>query len=343
MLKINIIKQIIMKSLLLFVFLVAATIGKAQPIFIRNEPPKLIFDKGEGFLLEGPAMSKEGILYFSDVIATNISGMKAGVIWMYNPETGITKVFRSPSGMACGLMFDQLGRLVVCEADDYGGQRVTRTDMQTGLSKIIAGKFEGKRFNAPNDVAIDEKGNIYFTDIKALNDGPMPQPVHGVYKIDTSGNIELIIAYIRKPNGILVSPDQKTLYISTADNISNGNISKSYKGDKPKISGKLLAYDLQEDGSATFRGELVDFGSVYADGMTIDTEGNIYVTLTFSNKLSVFSPNGEKLDEIKLPNGPVTNVTFGRGKYASTLFITSGKNLYTVQTNKTGYNIPFKD
>ena len=63
--------------------------------------------------------------------------MKAGVIWMYNPETNITKVFRSPSGMANGLMFDQQGRLVVCEADDYGGPRVTRTDMQTGLSEII--------------------------------------------------------------------------------------------------------------------------------------------------------------------------------------------------------------
>ena len=63
----------------------------------------------------------------------------------------------------------------------------------------------------------------------------MTQPVHGVYKIDTSNNIELIIAYIRKPNGIIVSPDPKTLYISTVDNISNGNISKSYKGDKPKL------------------------------------------------------------------------------------------------------------
>ena len=77
--------------------------------------------------------------------------------------------------------------------------------------------------------------------------------------------------------------------------------------------------------------------------MTIDTEGDIYVALTFTNKLSVFSPKGENLDEIKLPNGPVTNVRFGRGKYESTLFITAGKNLYTVQTNKRGYNIPFDE
>ena len=82
-------------------------------------------------------MSPDGMLYFSNIIFTSISGMKAGVIWSFDPETRETKVFRSPSGMAAGMMFDQQGRLVVCEWDDFGGRRVIRTDMNTGLSEII--------------------------------------------------------------------------------------------------------------------------------------------------------------------------------------------------------------
>lgn len=316
-------------------------IGYSQLIFPSETEPQLVFDKGEGFLLEGPTMSPDGMVFFSDIIWTARSGMKAGVIWTFNPETKKTTVFRSPSGMANGLMFDHKGRLVVCEGDDFGGRRVTRTDLNTGLSEIIAGTFDGKKFNAPNDVVIDEQGNVYFSDLKFGSHEPMTQPVHGIYKIDTSGVISLIIAYVRKPNGLIISPDQKTLYVSTADNLANGIVSPDYKGDRPQGSGKLLAFDLSQEGTATFRKELVDFGRIFADGMTIDTEGNIYVALTFSRKLAVFSPEGEKLDELTFP-GMITNLTFGRGDYNSTLFVTGNKRLYMLKTNKNGYNLPFE-
>lgn len=114
-----------------------------------NSKIKEVFAGGEGLLLEGPTMAPDGTLYFTDITFTHVEGMKAGIIWNYNPQTGETKVFRSPSGMANGLSFDIDGNLIACEGADFGGRRIVKTDMRSGKSIIVAGLFNNRSFNAP--------------------------------------------------------------------------------------------------------------------------------------------------------------------------------------------------
>jgi gluconolactonase len=311
----------------------------ASEILAPNGTVKEIFSAGETFL-EGPTMSPDGLLYFSDIALTNGKPGKAGIIWSLNPVTGESRVFRSPSGMSNGLMFDAAGNLIACEGADFGGRRVTRTDMRTGKSEIIAGLYQGKPFNAPNDLAIDERGRIYFTDPRYIGAEPVEQFVMGVYRIDTDGSIHLVAANVNKPNGILVSPDQKTLYVANSDYPGNGNmrfLPDSFAAVKPIAKGSVLAYDLLQDGTLRFKSTFIDYGARGPDGMAIDVEGNLYIAM--GNIVEVYSQQGKKISEIKAP--AATNLCFGRGQFSRTLFIAGGKSIYTVETRKEGYNIPF--
>ena len=107
------------------IFMVTVTFGQTKSSDIVDPKSKIkeIFAGGEGLLLEGPTMAPDGTLYFTDITFTHVEGMKAGIIWNYNPQTGETKVFRSPSGMANGLSFDVEGNLIACEGADFGGRR----------------------------------------------------------------------------------------------------------------------------------------------------------------------------------------------------------------------------
>ena len=305
-----------------------------------NSKIKEVFAGGEGILLEGPAMAPNGTLYFTDIALTHIDGMKAGIIWSYNPQTGSTKVFRSPSGMAAGLSFDSDGNLIACEGADFGGRRVVKTYMRTGKSIILAGLFNDKPFNAPNDLVIDNNGRIYFTDPRYFGKESIDQPVDGVYRIDTNGTINLIIANASKPNGIAISPDYKTLYVANLDIGTSGVLPQSFKGPTSETHGEILEYTLLPDGNVQFKGALVNFTNGGPDGIKVDIEGNIYVAL--GDKIGVYSSKGEKLIDIDVPNKGVTNLCFGRGKWSKTLFITTGKKLYTLEVKKEGFNIPFK-
>ena len=120
--------------------------------------------------------------------------------------------------MSNGIKFDATGNMIAAEGADYGGRRVIKTDMKTGKSYIIAGLYEGKPFNSPNDITIDEKGRIYFSDPRYLGHEPIDQPVQAVYRIDTDGSIHRIITDAGKRNGVCISPDQKTLYVVGNDN-----------------------------------------------------------------------------------------------------------------------------
>ena len=291
---------------------------------------------------EGPTVAPDGTVYFSDITFTDQTDMQAGHIMRYNPETGETTVFRSPSGMSNGMEFDAQGRLVIAEGADFGGRRITRTDMETGKSEIIAGLYNGKPFNSPNDLTIDEQGRIYFTDPRYAGNEPVEQPIFGVYRIDPDGSIHLVVTDGGKPNGVAGSPDQKTLYVISHDNGAMGNLADEMTPHKGRMA--LLAYDLSPEGTATFRKVLVDYAPQDGpDGMVVDADGNLWVAVRDETRpgVRVYSPEGEELAYVKTPDKP-TNVAFGHGKTSKTLYITAEHCLYSIQTMKEGYHLPQK-
>lgn len=304
-----------------------------------------LFDKGV-VLTEGVAVAPDGMVYFSDITFSHVSRdargvIEAGHIWKYDPKSGTTAIFRSPSGMSNGIKFDAAGNMIVAEGADYGGRRVTRTDMKTGKSYIIAGLFEGRPFNSPNDITIDEKGRIYFSDPRYLGHEPVDQPVQAVYRIDPDGSIQRIITDAGKPNGVCVSPDQKTLYVVSNDNGTTGigRLPKEATVHKGRMA--LLAYDLAADGTAKFRKLLVDYAPQDGpDGLVCDAEGDVYVAVRDETRpgICVYSPGGVELAYIKTE--VPTNVGFGRGAESRTLYITAGKSLYRIRLNKEGYQLP---
>jgi gluconolactonase len=222
-------------------------------VVVPGSQVELLFDGA--FFTEGPAVGPDGSVYFSDITVTFQTDMQAGNIWRFDPQTGEASIFRSPSGMSNGIIFDLEDRMVVAEGADFGGRRITRTDLGTGRSEIVAGLFGGRPFNAPNDLTVDEQGRIFFTDPRYFGHEPIEQPIMGVYRIDPDGTIALVVTDADQPNGILVSPDQHTLYVAA---LSNGRFGALPPG-MSAFPGRqaLLAYDLDSDGNATFREEVV--------------------------------------------------------------------------------------
>jgi len=308
----------------------------AAQIFAPGAKLEKIFEGGH--LTEGVAAAPDGMVYFSDITFTTETKMQAGHIMRFDPRTRTVSVYRSPSGMSNGIKFDARGRMVAAEGADYGGRRITRTDMTTGKSEIVAGLFEGRPFFSPNDVAIDEKGRIYFSDPRYLGHEPMEQPVMAVYRIDTDGSVHRIITDAGKPNGVAVSPDQRTLYVVTNDDglLGFDRLPKGAPARKGRM--ELNAYDLRADGTAASRERLVNYAPEDGpDGLVCDTEGNIYAALRNEKRfgIGVYSPKGAELAFLPTPERP-TNVGFA-GK---TLYVTAGGSVYRIPTTKTGYRLP---
>src|SRR3954469_6509540 len=242
---------------LLGLLLGAGLAGAADPIIPPDAKLEKVFSGGL-VLTEGVAVAPDGMGYFSDITFSHVSlkekgVIEAGHIWKFDPKTKKATIFRSPSGMSNGLKFDAEGNLLAAEGADFGGRRVTRTDMKTGKSYILASTFEGKPLNSPNDITIDEKGRVYFSDPRYLGHEPIDQPVQAVYRVDTDGSVHRIITDAGKPNGVAISPDQKTLYVVSNDN-GNTGIGR-LPADAPAKKGAmtLMAYDLAADGTAKFR------------------------------------------------------------------------------------------
>ncbi|WP_237144828.1 SMP-30/gluconolactonase/LRE family protein [Pontibacter pamirensis] len=163
----------------------------------------------------------------------------------------------------------------------------------------------------------------------------------GVYRIDKDGSVHLVAANVAKPNGIAISPDQKTLYVANCDQPGDGNsrfLSDDIKAVRPTGEGYILAYNLLPDGSLQFRGKLIDYGTSCPDGLAVDREGNLYIGVW--ERLEVYSPKGKKIAEIKVPEA--VNMCFGRGRFSKTLFIAGGKSIYAIDVKKEGYNVPYK-
>lgn len=336
-----------MRKVLSFFLLLNAALLMSQTgvtgdgtIFPAGAKLELLFSGG--VLTEGAAAALDGKIYFSDITFTAVSGMQAGHIMVFDPKTGQTSVYRSPSGMSNGIKFDAQGRMIVAEGADYGGRRVTRTDLKTGKSEILAGLFEGRPLNSPNDIAIDLKGRIYFSDPRYLGHEPVEQPVMAVYRIDPDRSLHRIITDAGKTNGVAISPDQKTLYVVSNDNGTTGMF--RIPDGAPLLKGRmaLLAYDLHADGTAKFRKVLVDYAPEDGpDGLVTDEEGTLYVAVRALSRPGIYaySPEGKELARVATPVLP-TNVAFGRGAESKTLYITAGGNLYRIKTNKTGYQLP---
>jgi gluconolactonase len=278
-------------------------------------------------------------MYFTDVTNNRILRL--------NPETRRHEVFRADSNRANGLLFDEQGRLIACEGSDteHDNPRVTRTDLKTGNVEAIATQFEGKSFNAPNDVTMDSKGRLYFTDPApdAVSQSPA-RPRNaigtpGVYRIDPNGTITRLLAPpdTEWPNGLVISPDDRTLYLIEAHKVEGG-------------TRAIRAFDLSPDGTlSNARIHYNFYPGRSADGMAIDVDGNLYAaaglhrrrgtheTLDTKCGVHVISPEGKLLRMIPVPEDTITNTAFG-GPDRKTLYITAGKTLFRIPNEVAGLN-----
>ena len=308
---------------------------------------ELLFD--DACFTEGVTVAPDGLVYFSDITFT--SGCRtedndlpqAGIIWRYDPNTGQTSVFRSPSGMSNGLKFDAAGNLIAAEGADFGGRRVTITDMKTGRARILAAMYDNRPLNSPNDIAIDVEGRIYFTDPRYLGHEPVMQPTMSVYRIDPDGRIDRIISDAGKPNGLLVAPDQSTLYVVSND---NGALDFTRLDEAEATQRGLMviwAYDLAPDGTASNRREFVNFAPFdSADGLVADVDGNVYAAVRRADAPGIYVYNKVGKELAFIPTGDIlpTNLAFGRGDDANLLYVTAGGALYQIRLNAKGYHLP---
>jgi len=292
---------------------------------VTSQDSKLtkLFDGG--FFTEGPAYGPDGKVYFSDLTFTSETNMQAGIIWKYDSASGKTSVYRSPSGMANGIAFDKFGNLIVCEGADFGGRKITSTDLTTGKAKILTALFDGVPYNSPNDLVIDSRSRIYFTDPRYSGHESIDQPYFGVYRIDTEGEVTLLINDIPMPNGIALSPKEDKIYIGCN---FEGNYEKEIK---PETA--IYIYDLDINGKVSNGRIFINYPDGFGpDGMTVDKNGNLYVALRDESDpgIYIYNPNADLIDKISLSEVP-SNVTFGKNEDKNCLFITAGGSLYKIK------------
>jgi gluconolactonase len=209
-------------------------------------------------------------------------------------------------------MMDHKGNLIACEGANGGNRRISIT-LPNGKTRLLADRWNGKKFNSPNDLAIDSKGSVYFTDPRYAGDELREIDFEGVFLVERDGAVKLATKDVEKPNGILVSQDGKNVYV--ADNNSD-----------PKGHHHLLEFAVRKDGTLGGKNVVFDFGPDRRgiDGMTLDGKGNIYATAGKKARagIYVFSSTGKNLAFIKTPGSP-TNCVFGGGKEKSVLYITA--------------------
>jgi len=259
----------------------------------------------DGFLFtEGPAVDKQGNVYFTDQPNDRI--MK----WSIDDELS---VFLDKTGRANGMYFDQEGNLLSCSDMENEIWSIN----EQGEHTILVTEYNGKRLNGPNDLWIRPDGGIYFTDPLYVRnywtrDPQMQQEGEYVYFLSSDyKTIFPVDTEMEKPNGIIGTPDGKLLYVADIK------------------AGKTYVYEIQPDGMLANKKLFAEMGS---DGMTIDCKGNIYLT---GRGVTVFNPQGEKIEHIPVEARWTANVCFG-GKDMKTLFITASQYLYGLQMNVKG-------
>lgn len=291
------------KAALLLIVLLISTFCQAQNIIAEGAELTLVADEYE--FTEGPAVDKNGDVYFTDQPNDRI------VKW--DARTNTVSDWMKPSGRSNGLYFDHDGNLLSC-ADEKN--ELWRIDMEKNTTVLVA-DFEGKLLGGPNDLWVAPDGGIYFTD--PLYKRPWWAPTENrieerrVYYITPSiGEVRIVAKEgYEQPNGIIGSADGKTLYI--ADN-----------GAK-----KTYSFSIDDDGNLSNRKLFADMGS---DGMTLDNQGNVYLT---GDGVSIFDKNGKQIKHIDIPEKWTANVTFG-GPQQHILFITAMDSIYTLEMMVTG-------
>jgi gluconolactonase len=249
---------------------------------------------------EGPVWAREGYLLFSDIPVSKLFRLTS---------QGAT-VFRENTSGTNGNTFDTRGRLYSCEG---GARRVTRTDRR-GRIEVLADKWQGKRFNAPNDIVVRHDGQIYFTD-PAFGDAMDTRELdfYGVYHLTPKGELELVAKPKGRPNGLALAPDGKTLYVDNSD------------------ERNVRAYDLDRGGHASNERVIISGIEGVPDGMKVDSRGNLYIT---AQSVFVYTPEGKLLGKIEIPETPA-NCAFGDADF-QTLYVTARTSVYRVQLNVKG-------
>lgn len=297
-----------MKTTIQFITSVICSISiiscKSQSVDLVAEGAELIQISNEYSFTEGPASDKNGNVFFTDQPNDKI------IKW--NESDNTLSIFKEPAGRANGLYFDQNENLLAAADNENELWRIN----SNGKVDTLITNFEGKKLNGPNDLWVDLHGGIYFTD-------PYYQRPYwdrtaaeleekNVYYISPDlKNITIAATDFVQPNGIIGTPDGKTLYVADI-------------GDQ-----KTYSYSIQNNGTLTNRTLFTDMGS---DGMTIDNKGNIYLT---GEGVTVFNSKGHKIQHIPINEEWTANVTFG-GKNQDILFITAKGSVYTLKMNVHG-------
>ncbi len=263
----------------------------------------------DGFqFTEGPASDAAGNVYFTDQPNDRI------LKWSVD---GKLTTFMQPAGRSNGLYFDRQGKLWAC-AD--GMNELWRIDVATGNVEVVLKERDGKLFNGPNDVWCRPQGGLYFTDPCYKRPywkhrAPEAQLPQVLYFLSADGKLTVADADFKQPNGVVGSADGKTLYVAD-------------------IGGKkTYVYDIQPDGALQNRRLFCESGS---DGMTLDNEGNVYLT---GKGVLIFNKSGQQIGHIEVPGGWTANVCFG-GRDQRTLFITASKFFYALKMRVKGGAMP---
>jgi gluconolactonase len=318
--------------------------AKLELLYTRSAPI-------QGGLTEGPAVAPDGSIYFSDIPF----GKDKGLIVRFDPKTKKTTVFTDDSGKSNGLIFDADGNLLACEGSDFGGRRVSKWNVKTKERTTVADKYNGKKFNACNDICLDSQGRIYFTDPRYLGEEPRELKYRAVYRIDTDGSVHEVTHDTVKPNGIAISPDGKTLYVANHDN-GTDQIDPSAAPPKQGVMN-IEAYPLRPDGSVGKGRVLVDFGDAHGcDGMTVDEKGHVYLTVRDAKRPGVMVIDSEGKEVAFIPTGPAnqkssdpkkpavgipSNVEFGIGEEINMLYVTVDKSLFRIPLKVKGFHVQF--
>jgi gluconolactonase len=239
--------------------------------------------------------------------------------------TGETGVFRAPADYPNGSTLDQQARLVTCQ---HGSRRVTRTE-HDGSVTVLADRYEGRRFNSPNDVVVDRTGAIWFTDpsygIDSDYEGDAALGEMGgchVYRLGADGKVARVADGFVQPNGLAFSPDERTLYIA--------DTGATHRSDGPR---HIRRFRVSDDGASLSGGEVfAECEDGLFDGFRVDTRGHLWTSA--GDGVHCYAPDGSLIGKIKLPEA-VANVCFG-GPKLNRLFICATTSLYAVYLNARG-------